>query len=67
VENKQQRNTFERYVEAMEDADELLECYRRIQRHLARLAVSKIPRDVGGHATENFEAECEHEHMEDRR
>ena len=39
VEQKQQRNTLERYAEAMDDADDLLECYRRIQRLLERLAV----------------------------
>jgi hypothetical protein len=39
VEQKTQRNTAERFAEAMEDADEVLECYQRIQRLLERLAV----------------------------
>ncbi len=37
---KGQRNAAERYAGAMQDTDEILECYRRIQMHLRRLAVS---------------------------
>jgi hypothetical protein len=42
IQQKEQRNTIERYAEAMQDADELLESYRRIQRLLAQLAVNII-------------------------
>jgi hypothetical protein len=37
---------LERVAEAMEDADEILECYRRIQRLLERVAVSIIQPDI---------------------
>jgi DNA-binding Lrp family transcriptional regulator len=39
VNKKEQRNTVERFAEAVEDEDEVLECYRRIQRLLERLVV----------------------------
>jgi ribosome assembly protein YihI (activator of Der GTPase) len=39
VNQKEQRNAFERYAKAMEEEDEVLECYRRIQRLLERLTV----------------------------
>ncbi|KAG9089441.1 hypothetical protein FS749_001324, partial [Ceratobasidium sp. UAMH 11750] len=37
---KGQRSAGERYAGAMEDRDEILECYRRIQMHLQRLALN---------------------------
>ncbi|KAG9097258.1 hypothetical protein FS749_006691 [Ceratobasidium sp. UAMH 11750] len=37
---KSQRNAIERYAGAMEDADEILGCYLRIQMHLGRLALN---------------------------
>ena len=37
---KEKRNRIERGAEAMEDADEVLECYRRVQRLLERFPVS---------------------------
>jgi hypothetical protein len=46
VEQKQHRNTVERYAEAMDDADDLLACYRRIQKLLERLAVSSPLTDI---------------------
>ncbi|KAG8700744.1 hypothetical protein FRC08_004471 [Ceratobasidium sp. 394] len=37
---KEQRNKLERIAEAMQDTDEVLECYRRIQMLLGRLTVN---------------------------
>ncbi|KAG8688175.1 hypothetical protein FRC08_011585, partial [Ceratobasidium sp. 394] len=37
---KGRRNAVQRYAGAMEDGDEILECYRRIQMHLERLALN---------------------------
>lgn len=42
VRQKQNRSTLGRLADATEDADEVLECYRRIQVLLGRLAVSGI-------------------------
>jgi hypothetical protein len=63
VEQKRQRSTVERYVEAMDDADDLLECYRRIQRLLERLAVRS--HRMSGYDTEMTLVERERERMED--
>ena len=45
---KEKRNRIERGAEAMEDADEVLECYRRVQRLLERFSVSvhQVPADA---------------------
>ncbi|KAG9100798.1 hypothetical protein FS749_012731 [Ceratobasidium sp. UAMH 11750] len=40
VVKKQERRGVERFADAIEDADEVLECYQRIQRLLGRLALN---------------------------
>ncbi|KAF8601281.1 hypothetical protein BDV93DRAFT_510197 [Ceratobasidium sp. AG-I] len=40
VQGKEQRNQGERFAEAIEDADKILECYRRIQRLLERFSLN---------------------------
>ena len=44
--DKEQRNRLERVAEAMEDPEEVLQCYARIQRLLERLVVSTIRPEV---------------------
>ena len=39
MQGKEERNQGERFAEAIEDADKILECYRRIQRLLERFSV----------------------------
>lgn len=42
VKKKQGRGTVTRYFGAEEDADEVLACYSRINKHLRRLSVSRL-------------------------
>jgi hypothetical protein len=43
IDGKQQRWGFRRYVEATQDADSLLDCYRQIESLFRRLQVSGLP------------------------
>jgi hypothetical protein len=65
VNKKEQMNTVERFAEAMEDEDEMLECYRRIQRLLERLVVC-IKYRSRVYETECPAVERERQHLEDR-
>lgn len=42
MQEKGKRNRLERTVEAKEDAEDILECYRRIQSLLERFSVSAL-------------------------
>ena len=42
VEEKQTRDTSQRLLEAIDTSEDILECYRRINGHLERLAVGSL-------------------------
>lgn len=63
---KAKRGVVQRHVEALEDVDEILECYRRIKGHLERLMVSQ-PVLTSLAIVEHVLAERESQCMENRR
>ncbi|KAH7337855.1 hypothetical protein B0J17DRAFT_439257 [Rhizoctonia solani] len=40
VKEKQERSTIERHLEALNDSDDIIECYRRIEGHINRLMLN---------------------------
>lgn len=55
---------MEKYLEALEDKDDILECYRRIEGHLERLTVSLLFSLISTAVINDFAAKCQPEYLE---